>query len=753
MFTIKPVPETLKMKVLQWRNNEIVRKSMITQDPISEANHLAWWERLSSDQGKRLLLVEDSRGAVGIVTFFGIEQKSGWWGFYPAEDADGNIRADIVGWIALEQAALSYAFDVIGLDTLLCETRHDNLSVLGLHDRMGFTTLPPDDYPNALAHNLIVKKIERADFDTLRREGQLLAKDELKTERHPMDEAQAEVEIPSVRFAILGSANWAIAAQTLGSHFGDFTGLCADVYLPPFGQSTLELLDPESILRATRRDFVVFAERYEDFCDPFAVPGQTDETLIQQKFDRYLATIRMARSEIEGTFIIHDFRPVRGRFRSIEERIEESDAASQLCRAFNKAISQLCSELSDCIRLPVADLIAECGVNRADPGRFWLLGRMAYGADLIEEWAKLLTGVYMSLSGKTARALVLDLDNTMWGGVIGDDGMAGISLGSDYPGNEFKTFQNTLLAIKSRGLPLTVASKNTEEVALEAIRDHPEMMIREKDIIAHRINWMPKSQNIRELASDLSLGLGSLMFIDDNPVERAEVRRNAPGVIVPEMPEDVTLWPEFLLSHPSLTAIALSDEDLKRARSYEIRKQIQSAEQAAPSREAFLADLGMSLEVASANDGTLRRVMQLIAKTNQFNTTSKRYSAADIDALVNAGGEVLALRLKDRFGSDELIGVVVVDYGSEKATIDNFIMSCRVLGRGVESAALAVVSERAVKRGIYNLTGVIIPTDRNQPCRSLYSNAGFADNGDTTFTMALENGPLLRPSWMDIVTN
>jgi FkbH-like protein len=300
-----------------------------------------------------------------------------------------------------------------------------------------------------------------------------------------------------------------------------------------------------------------------------------------------------------------------------------------------------------------------------------------------------------------------------------------------------------------------VSSKNTEHVALEALRRHPEMVLRDTDLVSWRINWQPKSFNIREIANELSLGLGSLMFIDDNPVERAEVRRNCPAVIVPEMPDDVAEWPTFLLNHPALTTIALSAEDLGRSKSYEIRRHIVAAEQNASSRDAFLQDLGMTLEVLPAGTDSMQRVSQLITKTNQFNTTTKRYSASEIAAKTSSGGDVLTLRLKDKFGSDEVIGVVVVDYDSSSgaAQIDNFVMSCRVLGRGVEAGALALISERALRRGCGRIEGKIVPTERNEPCRGLFSDNGFADQGDSRFVRLLNEGPLSRPAWLNISTD
>ena len=756
MRVLKAPSDALRDDVLRWRNAAPVRRTMITQDVISAATHVAWWDRLKSDRSKRLLVLCDGERSIGVINFFDVQASSAWWGFYPSNDADGD---GLQAWLDLEQAALIYAFDVLGIDELLCETRHDNIGVLALHDRLGFETLPSAAFPNALKHDLVVKRLTRTAYLKACQNDDLPLHGHLQVEAHAFDRVAERMPVPVVtptaRIAIIGSANWDIAARELAASFQAWTGQTIDVMTPPFGQGSLHLLDAASDLRRTPRDFWILAERFEDLCGPFDVPGGGDETVVRDRFARFCALVRRTRAEVAGTLLVHDLWPVRPRPRSVDEMLTGSDAAARLANDLNAELVKLCGEFSDTQLVPISSLIREVGERQADPGKYWLLGRIAYNKPLVEAWCALVTGIVLARRGQTARMLVLDLDNTLWGGVIGDDGIAGIQIGSDYPGNEFKAVQHVMLALKARGIPLTLSSKNTEHVALEAIRRHPEMVLREADFVATRINWQPKSMNIREIAAEVSLGTGSLMFIDDNPVERAEVRRNCPGLIVPEMPEDVALWPAFLLGHPALTAISLSAEDLNRSRSYEIRRQIAVVEEAAPSREAFLQELGMTLEILPAAVESMQRVSQLITKTNQFNTTTKRYSATDIVSKTADGSDILTLRLKDKFGSDEVIGVVVVDYDRQSgvAEIDNFVMSCRVLGRGVEAGAMAVVSERALRRGCQRIHGQIVPTERNEPCRSLYTDNGFVDRGGFEYERALEQRPLPRPAWLEIASD
>lgn len=482
---------------------------------------------------------------------------------------------------------------------------------------------------------------------------------------------------------------------------------------------------------------------------PLETLSESTLAAIQDRFSDYLANIREVRSALSGQIFVHDICPVRPFLSSFHEDTADQGAVARAVVQMNVEIAEFCEGIPDCTLLPVAQLVENIGRDAADPGKYWLMGRFPFGPKFSPAYQNLLTGALMALNGQTVRALVLDLDNTLWGGVVGDDGTFGIDLGSDYPGNQFVAFQNFIKSLAARGLILTVCSKNTEEVALNAFRDNPNMVIREDDLITHRINWTPKSQNIHEISAALDLGLGSLMFIDDNPMEREEVRQNCPGVVVPEMPLDVSEWPRFLSSHPALSTIRLIDQDRNRVQKYKIRKEIQMAEETSTDRHSFLRKLGMGVGIFNMTEATKPRALQLFAKTNQFNTTTTRYSEADALQIVADGGDVLTVRITDRFGSDEVIAVLVINYTDDKtAVIENFVMSCRVLGRGVESAVLAEVCKRAIAKGCVTLVGKVIESDRNHPCRDVYTRHDFKPAGETDFVLDLDV-PTPFPDWFE----
>lgn len=733
--------------LLRWRNQPHVRASMVNQQEIALDAHLAWWAKAQTDPSKRFLILEKAGAPVAVVNFFDIEPgESAWWGFYLTDHEAAEGADALAIWMDAEAAALRYAFEALGLKRLLCETRSTNEPVLALHDRFGFETLPQDTSPTAAANDLIVKAISAEAFAAEATPQISAAAASLIIELDPRDAAAAE---PAERLIFIGSANWDDLALGFTDVWRAATGQRVEAAAPPFGQGFLHLLDPGSDTRRQGAGTHVFTERFEDFLPPFAAPTPEALKTAEARFEDYLQTLRSVREAVSGRFLIHDVAPIRPALTSFDDLVRGDDPASRLAASMNERLRAFAEEAPDCHLLPLSAVVARIGRAAADPGKYWLMGRFPFGPKFAAPYFDMLLGALMAATQKTVRAIVLDLDNTLWGGVVGDDGVDNLALGSDYPDNQFVAFQAFIADCASRGLVLAVCSKNTEEVAMDAIRRHPAMVLKEEDFVARRINWAPKSRNIAEIAAELDLGPGSLMFIDDNPMERGEVRQNLPGVVTPEMPEDVAEWPGFLATHPALATLRVLDEDRDKAAKYRTRQQINQLRAGVVDHAEFLRNLGMGIEIADLTPASRARALQLIAKTNQFNTTTTRYSEADVDAMIAAGDSVATVRITDRFGSDEIIAVVAAKYEGDRARVDNFVMSCRVLGRGVEQAVLAELSDRAAARGCATLEGLVIETDRNQPCRDVFARHGFEDGGDGVFRLDLAAGGVERPDWFE----
>ena len=346
--------------------------------------------------------------------------------------------------------------------------------------------------------------------------------------------------------------------------------------------------------------------------------------------------------------------------------------------------------------------------------------------------------------GRTVRAVVCDLDDTLWPGCAGEQGA--ISAGNDWPGNAFLAVQRCLKAFAGRGLLLAIASKNDEAAALAALRSSG-MILEEDDFSARRIDWNPKPENIRGIAEELGLAESSILVLDNDPLERAEIRESIPRAVVPELPWDVADWPRFLVNHPLLTQLAVLPEDTRRRTAYRVKRIV---EQATPerSRESVLRSLELEVEWKLVDRTTLPRAVQLAAKTNQFNTSSIRYCEGDLERLHAEGDEAWTVRVRDGLGGDEIAGLAVIRFeDGGVAIIETILLSCRVLGRGLETATLAFLSETAKARGCRWLDAGIVETERNRPCRDLYLDHGFEQTAPGWFIRDLMKSPIERPAW------
>jgi FkbH-like protein len=330
--------------------------------------------------------------------------------------------------------------------------------------------------------------------------------------------------------------------------------------------------------------------------------------------------------------------------------------------------------------------------------------------------------------GRSYKCLVLDLDNTLWGGVIGDDGLAGIVLGQGHAvGEAFVAFQRYARDLSQRGVILAVCSKNDETNALAPFTDHPEMLLKRDQIACFVANWTDKASNLRTIAQTLNIGIDSLVFIDDNPLERSLIRKELPTVAVPELPEDPSLYVTCLSEAGYFEALSISDEDRERSGQYQANLEREQIRQSATDMEGFLSTLQMQLMWKSFDQLGLTRIVQLINKTNQFNLTTKRYAELEVAAMIaDPCTLTFQFRLKDRFGDNGIIAIVIGRSSSDGVLVlDTWLMSCRVLGRRVEETTLNAVVSCARSRGIRKLVGVYRPTAKNGMVREHYSKLGF----------------------------
>ncbi|HZZ84808.1 MAG TPA: HAD-IIIC family phosphatase [Anaeromyxobacteraceae bacterium] len=370
---------------------------------------------------------------------------------------------------------------------------------------------------------------------------------------------------------------------------------------------------------------------------------------------------------------------------------------------------------------------ALAGGRAAQSPRAWFVGKVAFGAPVLAEAARDIQAAHRGLMGGARKLVILDLDDTLWGGIVGDVGWEGLRLGGHDPAGEaLVAFQHRLKALTRRGVLLAIVSKNDEATALEAIRAHPAMVLREQDFAAWRINWDDKARNVAELVSALNLGLQSAVFIDDNPVERGRVREALPEVLVPEWPEDKLLYPSALDQLRCFDLPALSAEDAQRTRLYASDRERDAMRAEVGSLDAWLERLGVRAVAEPLGPSNLARAAQLLNKTNQMNLSTRRLTERELAEWAGAPGRHLwTVTVSDRFGEAGLTGIVSVEVEDGCGRVVDWVLSCRVMGRRVEEVMVHLAVETARRAGAASVEARLVPTAKNRPCLEFWRRAGL----------------------------
>jgi FkbH-like protein len=396
--------------------------------------------------------------------------------------------------------------------------------------------------------------------------------------------------------------------------------------------------------------------------------------------------------------------------------------------------------------LDVSALAGLVGQSAWSAGRYWYAAKYPFATAMIPLYADNVMRILAAQMGRSRRVLVLDLDNTIWGGIVGDDGIDGLALGNGSAlGEAHSALQRMALSLKERGIILCVSSKNDEAIALDAFRNHPEMTLKEDDIVAFRVNWEDKAANIKAISEAIDLGLDSFVFLDDNPAERKRVRDALPAVAVPELPEDPGDWLPVFQAAGYFEQAGFSSEDQRRAGFYKANALRAAQLEQIGDHNDYLLSLGMTLSIAPFDSAGRKRIAQLISKSNQFNLTTRRYSEAEIAALQSRPDVfTVQARLADVFGDNGMISTVICRQTGQCWEVDSWIMSCRVLGRRVEETILQYLVEQARQREITAIIGRYIPTAKNGLVRHHFSRLGFAqtdsqEDGETTWQLTVSS--------------
>ena len=535
--------------------------------------------------------------------------------------------------------------------------------------------------------------------------------------------------LSAFRLGLVGNATLDLIAPQLVASAARH-GVLLDCVVAGFGQVAQEALDPASAINAASCDAVLLLLDHRGL--PFS-PGLAGDGA--GEVAAALAEIEAVRAGFAANGAITIAATLAPPAESLFGSLDRAQPGSLRARvaAFNAGLAQAAAASGGgLVLLDIAALAESIGLAAWHAPREWHIAKLAFATRAMPLFADHVGRLLGALRGKSRRVLVLDLDNTLWGGVIGDDGIAGVKLGQGDPvGEAFLALQQYALDLHQRGVALAVSSKNDDAIARAAVRDHPDMLLREAHFAVFQANWDDKARNLSAIAEALSLGPESLVFVDDNPAERALVRSRLPLVAVPELPDDPALYARTVASAGYFEAVAFSAEDAARTGFYADNARRVALQSAAGSLDDYLASLAMEIRFAAFDAPGRERIAQLIAKSNQFNLTTRRYSVAEVAALEGDPAVwTCQVRLADRFGDNGMISVVIARaVGGDTWDIDTWLMSCRVLGRRVEEMVLGELCAAARAAGARWITGCWRPTARNALVEQHYAKLGFAHTG------------------------
>jgi FkbH-like protein len=516
----------------------------------------------------------------------------------------------------------------------------------------------------------------------------------------------------------------------------------AGALVAPFGQVNQVLLGTPSPEHAA---FAVVWVRPETVSPAFArvlAHESVEESQLLAEVDAFCALIERAAARYKQVFVPSLTLPAWRRGLGMTDLRQGGVARSLL--TLNARLADNLGKLSNVFVLSAERWYQSVGL-RPETSKAWYLGKLGVPRAVMAEAAADIRAALSGSSGGARKLLVLDLDDTLWGGIVGDVGWEGLRLGGlDGEGEAFVDFQHAIKALKRRGVILAIASKNEESVALEAIKQHPEMVLRQEDFVGWKINWQDKARNILDLTKELNLGLQSVVFIDDNPVERARVREALPEVFVPEWPREKFQYPAAFHMLRCFDAPALSEEDLARTRLYQEERQREQLQEQLGSIDDWLSSLEIKVRAEPLHPGNLTRAAQLLNKTNQLNLSTRRLTEAELMEWTRSGDRCFwALSVSDRFGDAGLTGLLSVELdGAGGARVVDYVLSCRVMGRRVEET-MVHMAVAAAKGRAARISAKLLPTAKNKPCLTFWQGSGFQAGDDAVFTWDLETEYLL----------
>ena len=531
---------------------------------------------------------------------------------------------------------------------------------------------------------------------------------------------------PSFKVTVVGdTATQLLCTAIRGT--GAIRGYNIELFEAEYNQVERQFMDPTSDLYQFGADFIVVFQSTHKLGEHHSSLSAEQQANLAEERLQFVASICSNTSLASKKIIYFNYPEIEDTvFGSYANKVDSS--FTYQIRKLNFELMRLSQQFPNLFICDIAGLQNKLGRDNMFAANVYTSTEMVLSIDALPYVASRVMDIVCAIKGQFKKCLILDLDNTVWGGVIGDDGLEGIQLGHGLGiGKAFTEFQMWVKKLKQRGIIICVASKNNEDTAKEPFEKHPDMVLKLEDIAVFQANWDTKVDNIRTIQQILNIGFDSMVFLDDNPFERNMVRENIPGITVPELPEDPAEYLEYLYSLNLFETASYSNLDKDRTKQYQVEAQRVSLSKTFTNEADFLKSLNMVSVVSGFTKFNTPRVAQLSQRSNQFNLRTVRYTDADIEALANDPNVIdLSFTLEDKFGDNGLIAVVIMKpLDNETLFVDTWFMSCRVLKRGMENFTLNTMVEKAKAAGYKKIIGEYLPTHKNKMVELHYPSLGF----------------------------
>lgn len=456
----------------------------------------------------------------------------------------------------------------------------------------------------------------------------------------------------------------------------------------------------------------------------YQVPFKYGQDVLSEEIDGYAERLKFLIGQVPASrpFIILTLVNLhRVKFADHNRNVDEAIAR------FNNTCWAIEKERGNVRVVDFSDFTSRYAERELIDWKYYFISQTALNPRLAGEFKQWFAYRMSGIELRRKKCIVLDLDNTLWGGILGEDGVEGIKIGGDYPGKAFQYFQEALVELSNSGIILTICSKNNEKDVLEAWKKNPFMILRKEHVSAYRINWNNKADNIRELAEELNIGMDSMVFVDDNPTERELVRQMLPMVEVPDFPAQPYNLPAFFkdMLDRYFRVYSITEEDRSKTQQYKANAERAMEQRKFSDFTEYLKSLEIHIEVHPADEFNLPRIAQMTQKTNQFNLTTKRYTESDLRGFLDSGWKIYCISVSDRFGDSGITGAIILRPIGNGYDIDSLLLSCRILGKGVEAAFVKYVVNLLYGDGVRSLTAEYIPSRKNMQTADFYDRMGF----------------------------